>query len=68
MSADFSKQVDLIHPASLPNIEVHVPNGQSASNTNGNPTDNPAPPKSGTAVSAKISGTDKLTVRFQNPS
>jgi hypothetical protein len=63
MAQDFRSQVDLIHVASLPNIEVHVPNGQSASNSLGNPTDNPAPPKSGTAVTAKISG-----LRFQNPS
>jgi hypothetical protein len=68
MAQDFRNQVDLVHVASLPNIEVHVPNGQSASNTNGNPTDNPAPPRSGSAVSVKISGTDKQTVRFQNPS
>ena len=68
MSADFSKQVDLTPSTNpSPGLHIHVPNGASASQSN-NPTDFPAPPKSGVSVAAKISGTDKQTVRFQNPS
>lgn len=66
-----SQQVDLT-PATAPGIHAHVPNGQSASVFN-NPTDNPSVKASvatpaGKAVTATISATDKVKVRFANPS
>ena len=60
-------QID-ITPASNPvlGLHVHVANGQSA-NVIANPTDNPAPAKSGTQISAKISQANGGP-RFANPS
>lgn len=60
-------QID-ITPASNPalGLHVHVPNGQSA-NVIKNPTDNPAPAKSGTQVAAKVSQANGGP-RFANPS
>lgn len=60
-------QID-ITPASNPSLglHVHVPNGQSA-NVITNPSDNPAPAKSGTQVTAKIAQANGGP-RFSNPS
>ena len=61
-------QID-ITPASGPaglGLHVHVPNGQSA-NVITNPSDNPAPAKSGVQVTAKISQANGGP-RFANPS
>ena len=69
MAIQSTPQVD-ISPASGPqglNIHFHGPNGQSASAFNAN-SDFPGPPKSGTAVVVKISGTQGSQVRFANPS
>ena len=57
-----------ITPASNPSLGIHFhsPNGQSA-NVATNPTDNPAPSKSGTQVTAKIAQANGGP-RFANPS
>ena len=53
---------------SQPNgLHIHVSNGASASKFD-NPTDVPAPPKSGTATTVKIAGTQGAVVRYSNPS
>lgn len=61
-------QID-ITPASNPalGLHVHVPNGQSA-NVITNPSDNPAPSKSGTQTTVKVVGTPGSVVRFSSPS
>jgi len=61
-----ANQIDLT-PATAPGLHVHVPNGQSASVAN-NPSDAPAPSKSGKATVVSVAGTDKVKVRFANPS
>lgn len=62
-------QVDLVHNSAEPNLEAHVPVGQSGA-VNSNPTDNPsnAVPSAvlnslGKAVRLTVAG-----VRFSNPS
>ncbi len=71
MAADFSKQVDLIHPASLPNLEVHVPNGLSASTGTSSLADNPtvsnAVATASKTLHVNIVGTQGSVVRFSSP-
>jgi len=61
-----ANQIDLT-PATTPGIHAHVPNGHSASEFN-NPSDAPAPSKSGKGTVVSVVGTDKAKVRFANPS
>jgi hypothetical protein len=71
MAQDFRNQVDLIHPASLPNIEVHVPNGQSASTGTSSLADNPSVSNAvGTpskTLHVNIVGTQGSVIRFSSP-
>lgn len=62
-------QIDLspATPGNTTGLHIHVPSGQSA-NVADNPSDFPAPSKSGVATVAKISGTQGSQVRFANPS
>lgn len=56
-------QIDLTPtPSNTTGLHVHVPAGQSA-NAVDNPSDFPAPSKSGTQVTVKVAG-----VRFASPS
>jgi hypothetical protein len=60
-------QIDLTPATFSSGLHFHAPAGQSASVVD-NPSDAPAPPKGGTAVTTKVIGTDKVAVRFSNPS
>lgn len=62
-----ANQVDLVPatPGNTTGLHVHVPVGVSASTVN-NPSDSPAPAKSGVQVTAKISQANGGP-RFANP-
>jgi hypothetical protein len=68
MSANYTNQVDSVHTTTLPNLEIHVPNGQSAV-VNTDPASNPTVHAKGAsnsaskAVQVTVSG-----VKFSNPS